>query len=124
MFLAVLLAVNVVALVIMTVLYRKAKKASKQRRVEAPNSQYKSRYVEDLEDRDRWERTDLEKLHEVNREEFEKILAKVRATSVRALTTTERAFLDRMADAHDRVVREEKQKGVPPRGPRELPGTS
>ncbi|MGD2068693.1 MAG: hypothetical protein PVI57_08485 [Gemmatimonadota bacterium] len=120
-FLLILLAVNTTALVVVTILYRKAKKASKTRRVEAPNSQYKSEYVRDLEAKDRWERIDLDALHEVNREEFEKILAKVRATSVRALTTRERDFLDRMADAHDRVVR---QKKGPVSGPRRLPGTS
>lgn len=120
-FLLILLAVNTTALVVVTILYRKAKKASKTRRVEAPNSQYKSEYVRDLEAKDRWERIDLDALHEVNREEFEKILAKVRATSVRALTTRERDFLDRMADAHDRVVRQKKGAVS---GPRRIPGTS
>lgn len=117
-FLAILLAVNVGALIVMTVLYRKAKKASRQRRVEAPNSEYKSQYVVDLEAQERWERVDLSLLHEVNREEFQKHLERVRATSPRAITPAERAFLDRMADAHDRV------KGSSSRRPRHLPGTS
>jgi uncharacterized membrane protein len=120
--LVVLLAVNTVALVAMTVLYRRAKKASRIRRVEAPNSEYKSEYVMDLEARDRWENVDLGKLHEVNREEFEKILAKVRAASTRSLTTSERDFLDRMADAHDRALREESAGGA--HHPRHLHGTS
>ena len=121
-FLVILLAVNTVALVVMTVLYRKAKKANKQRRVEAPNSEYKSQYVVDLEAKDRWERVDLSRLHEVNREEFEKLLRKVRATSTRALTSAERDFLDRMADAHDRVMKEEGGSGGS-RRPHHLPGT-
>lgn len=132
-----LLAINVVLLVVVTVLYRKAKKAAKPRRVEAPNSEYKSQYVEDLEAKERWMKMDLARLHEVNREEFERVLAKVKATSVRALTKSERAFLDRMAEAHDRAAREERSKpggapaaggasasGAPASTPRRLPGTS
>lgn len=129
--LVVLLAINVALLVVVTVLYRKAKKAAKPRRVEAPNSEYKSKYVEDLEAKERWMKMDLERLHEVNREEFERVLAKVKATSVRALTKSERAFLDRMAEAHDRAAREETSAGggvsasaSPASGPRRLPGTS
>lgn len=110
-FLLILLAVNTAALVVVTVLYRKAKKASRPRRIEAPNSQYKSRYVMDLEAKDRWGKVDLDRLHPVNREEFEKILAKVHATSVRALSSYERSFLDRMADAHDRVGGEDDGRG-------------
>jgi CBS-domain-containing membrane protein len=121
-FLLVLVAIEAAALVVVTILYRKAKKAQKKRRVEAPNSQYKSQYVVDLEAQDRWEKMDLSRLHEVNREEVEKILVKVRATSVRALTTHERAFLDRMADAHDRVARDERRKGGA--RPRPARGTS
>lgn len=122
--LLVLLAVNTTALVVVTALYRRARKAGTQRRVEAPNSEYKSQYVEDLEAKERWIRMDLERLHEVNREEFEKILAKVKATSVRALTPAERDFLDRMADAHDRRAREESASGRTRQRSRELPGTS
>lgn len=129
--LVVLLAINVVLLVVVTVLYRKAKKAAKPRRVEAPNSEYKSQYVEDLEAKERWMKMDLGRLHEVNREEFERVLAKVKATSVRALTKSERAFLDRMAEAHDRAAREEQPSSggasassSPASGPRRLPGTS
>ena len=109
--LLVLLAINTTALVVVTVLYRRALKAAKNRRVEAPNSEFKSRYVEDIEDRERWERMDLARLHEVNREEVEKLLGKVRATSVRALTASERAFMDRMADAYERAVRDERTRG-------------
>ena len=84
-------------------LYRREKRANKQRRVEAPNSEHKSPYVIDMEARERWESLDLGRLHEVNREEIEKLLGKVRATGVKSLSTAERAFLDRMADAHDRA---------------------
>lgn len=124
-FLIVLLAVETVALVALVVLYRKAKKANKKRRVEAPNSAYKSQYVEDLEAKERWQTMDLNRLHEVNREEVEKLLVKVRATSVRALTSHERAFLERMADAHDRAVEQDRRQGGDGgRRPSHAPGTS
>lgn len=98
-----LLAINLTALVAVWVLYRRAKKAQRRRRVEAPNSEYKSRYVLDLEAKERWENLDLSHLHEVNREEVEKVLAKLKATSVRALSRQERDFLDRMVEAERRA---------------------
>jgi hypothetical protein len=122
-FLLVLLGIETVALVSVIVMYRKAKKASRNRRVEAPNSSYKSQYVVDLEAKERWEKVDLSLLHEVNREEFEKLLAKVRATSVKALPTHERAFLDRMSDAHDIVLAESRKKNDAPPGTRHAPGS-
>jgi hypothetical protein len=124
----VLLGLNFTALVVVWVLYRRARKAQKRRRVEAPNSQYKSRYVLDLESRDRWERIDLARMHEVNREEVEKVLAKLKATSVRALTSQERAFLDRMVEAERRTERERRRderhgRHPGPRSPTPAPGT-
>lgn len=111
--LIILLAMNVAALAVMTALYRRAKRAQRQRRVEAPNSQYKSPYVLDLEARNRWEAVDLSLLHEVNREEFQKVLAKVKGGSMRALSAQERAFLDRMVEA-ERRVRISRRRGQTP----------
>lgn len=98
-----LLALNVAMLVVVTVFYRRAKKKQEARRVEGPNSDYKSQYVQDLEVKQRWEGMDRSLLHEVNLEEFDRVLSKLRATSVRALTDTERSFLDRMLEAERRV---------------------
>jgi hypothetical protein len=121
-FLLILLGVNIAALIAVTILYRRAKKAQRRRRIEAPNSQYKSQYVMDLEAKQRWEALDLSLLHEVNREEFEKILGKVRRTSVRELSSQERAFLDRMVEAERRVRRTARETKAPP--PTPLHGTS
>jgi hypothetical protein len=125
--LLILLAANLAALVGMFVMYRRMKKAQIKRRVEAPNSQYKSPYVLDLEAKERWQSIDLERLHEVNREEVEKLLGKLAVTNIRALTTSERAFLDRMVEAQERVkARARSQSGGPrvgPGNPRQLPGT-
>lgn len=97
------LGVNIVALVAVLALYMRLRKSERTRRVEAPNSRYKSPYVEDLEAKERWERLDLNHMHRVNREEVERILSKLRATSVRALTEAERTFLDRMVEAERRM---------------------
>ena len=125
--LLILLAANLAALIGMFVMYRRVKKAQIKRRVEAPNSQYKSPYVLDLESKERWQSIDLERLHEVNREEVEKLLGKLAVTNIRALTTSERAFLDRMVEAQERVkARGRAQSGGPrvgPGNPRQLPGT-
>ena len=107
--LLVLLALNVGAVILATTLYRRAKKAETKRRVEAPNSQYKSSYVLDLEAKDRWESLDLDRVHEVTREEVERILIKLKASSVPALSRQERAFLDRMVEAERRVKRSERR---------------
>jgi hypothetical protein len=126
--LSVLLAANLAALAVTLFLYRRMKKAQTKRRVEAPNSQYKSPYVLDLEAKERWQAIDLDRLHEVNREEVEKLLAKLALGNVRMLTASERAFLDRMVEAEARVrARARAAKGDGPRvgpgRPRQLPGT-
>ena len=116
--LLILLGMNVIALVAVVVIYRRARKAQRRRIVERPNSQYKSPYVVDLESRDRWEQLDLSSLHEVNREEAEKILAKLRSTSTRGLNSYERAFLDRLVEAERRLEKSHRRR--PPQG---HPGT-
>jgi membrane associated rhomboid family serine protease len=48
-------------------------------------------------DLDRWRRVPLETLHPVNREEYERVMAKVEMAGVASLTPDERAFLDRFS---------------------------
>ena len=68
------------------------------RRVEAPNSQYRpAAGSTEWEARKAWESIRLEGLHELNRDEVEKLLAKLRDSGARSLSGEERAFLDRMA---------------------------
>ena len=45
----------------------------------------------------RWKGIRVETMHELNREEVERLLEKVRASGASSLTTAEREFLDRMA---------------------------
>lgn len=60
-------------------------------------------YVLDLEARNRWESVDPALLHELNREEFEHLLARALENGARSLGPGERAFLDRMVEAERRV---------------------
>jgi membrane associated rhomboid family serine protease len=53
--------------------------------------------AEDRSAEERWARIPVEQLHPVNREEFERIRAKLVATGVRSLSPSEREFLDRFA---------------------------
>jgi len=46
---------------------------------------------------ERWQRATRETMHPVNREEFDRLVAKAEASGVASLTPDERAFLDRMS---------------------------
>ena len=48
-------------------------------------------------DLDRWRRVQLDALHPVNREEYERVMAKVELAGAASLTPDERAFLDRFS---------------------------
>jgi rhomboid family protein len=48
-------------------------------------------------DLDRWRRVRLEQLHPINREEYERVMAKLQLVGAAALTPDERAFLDRFS---------------------------
>jgi len=67
-----------------------------RRRVELPNSHYASQLVRDQLDRDRWGDLNLLRLHEVNREEVERLLGLVDALGADSLSSPERVFLDHL----------------------------
>jgi rhomboid family protein len=48
-------------------------------------------------DVERWRRVSLDELHPINREEYERVMAKLRLVGASALTPDERAFLDRFS---------------------------
>jgi hypothetical protein len=75
---------------------RKKRLAMAARRVEAPNSHYSSRGVREREDRERWGRIDLTRLHPLNGDEVRRLLAVVDIDGVGALSARERTFLDNM----------------------------
>ncbi|MFO7260487.1 MAG: hypothetical protein DIU52_004995 [bacterium] len=75
----------------------RARRQGRRRVVEMPNSFYASQLARAAEARQRWQSIDLDKLHEINREEVVRLLAKVEALGVDALRPDERIFLDNMA---------------------------
>jgi len=70
-----------------------AVKQSREQKVPKPES-VKIRH----EDLSRWEKIDRDKLHEVNREEFDRIREKLASGGAAGLTPSEKAFLDRFSN--------------------------
>ena len=94
--------VSIAALGTLAILRARRRRRSARRVVEKPNSHYTARLARESVDRHRWRGMTLEGVHEINREEVLRLLAKVEATSVQALTAKERAFLDRIAELSGR----------------------
>ena len=70
--------------------------AQARRRVELPNSAYSAPGVRSQEDRDRWGRIEVHRLHPVNRDEVQRLLDLVDREGTHALSSGERVFLDNM----------------------------
>ena len=49
-------------------------------------------------DLDRWSKIRREELHEVNREEFDRIMEKIAKEGIGSITSRERSFLDTFSD--------------------------
>jgi hypothetical protein len=88
----------VVAIVGGRLWYRRwrAQRVAARRRVELPNSHYVSQLVRNQLDRERWGDLSLSHLHEVNREEVERLLGLVDALGAESLSSRERVFLDHL----------------------------
>lgn len=67
-----------------------------RRRIEAPNSHYSSEGVRQQEDRERWGRIDMERLHPLNRDEVSRLLDVIDTDGVGVLSARDRLFLDNM----------------------------
>lgn len=76
----------------------RSRRRARRRRVEAPNSHYNPLAVQNIEARERWSGIDLGRVHEINREEVERLLIKADALGVEALKPRERQFLDVMLE--------------------------
>ena len=70
--------------------------AQARRRVELPNSAYSAPGVRNQEDRDRWGRIEVHRLHPVNRDEVQRLLDLVDREGTHVLSSGERVFLDNM----------------------------
>ncbi|MEX2465636.1 MAG: hypothetical protein WD995_01915 [Gemmatimonadota bacterium] len=75
---------------------RRKRNAAAFRRVEAPNSHYSSIAVRNQEDRERWGSIELDELHPLNQEEVERLLRRIDADGVHALSPKDKLFLDNM----------------------------
>jgi len=75
--------------------WRKRRIAAR-RVVEKPNSHYSSEGVRNQEDRDRWGRINMRKLHPLNRDEVQRILDVVDEDGIHAISSKDRLFLDNM----------------------------
>lgn len=75
----------------------RARERARRRVVEQPNSHYTPQVVRDKETRHRWRNMSLDGIHEINRAEVERLLARVEAGGTAALRDTERSFLDYIA---------------------------
>lgn len=93
---------------------RKARLTAARRKVEAPNSFYASRDVQDQVDAEWYDSIELDHLHEVNREYVERLLKQIHATGVDSLRGDERAFMERMANLEGR---EERRGTMPDQDP-------
>ena len=79
-------------------IYLRVWERRRQRRVvNRPARPRRVSVVVDLEALERWKTIPRERLHEINREEVDKLLRKANESGARALTTDERDFLDRMS---------------------------
>lgn len=75
--------------------WRKRRIAAR-RRVELPNSAYSSEGVRHQEDRARWERIPMGRLHPLNRDEVQRLLDMVDQDGIKAISSKDRLFLDNM----------------------------
>ena len=71
---------------------------SARRVVEKPNSHYSSAIVKDQVDRERWEQVNLDRIHPVNRDEVERLLALADVRGPDSLSNRERLFLETMTE--------------------------
>jgi hypothetical protein len=98
-----LLAMTIVAMVAGAavsgfVASRLRKRRKLQRRViEQPNSHYTSKLVINRDTLTRWHDIPLDKVHEINRGEVDRLLKKAEALGVDSLRAPERVFLDQIA---------------------------
>jgi hypothetical protein len=74
----------------------RARRIAERRIIEKPNSFYSSALVKNQVDRVRWGKLDLGKLHPLNREEVERLLAIADVQGLDSLSPKDRLFLENM----------------------------
>lgn len=84
------------------------------RTIEEPNSHYTAPGVRVRETEARWKSIALDRVHEINREEVKRLLAKVDALGVESLGPRDRNFLNHLADLFGTQVPEPPSGIAPP----------
>jgi DNA-binding helix-hairpin-helix protein with protein kinase domain len=74
------------------------RRRARRRVVEQPNSHFTPELVRARETRERWRDIALDRVHEINRGEVVRLLARVEAMGPDALRPAERVFLERMTE--------------------------
>ena len=77
---------------------RRARARIANRILERPNSYYASKGVRDQEDAEWYDSIHLDRLHEVNRAEVERLVRQIKGAGLDSLRPSDRAFLERIAD--------------------------
>ena len=77
---------------------RRARARIAKRILERPNSYYASKGVRDQEDAEWYDSIHLDRLHEVNRAEVERLVRQIKGAGLDSLRPSDRAFLERIAD--------------------------
>ena len=113
--LAVLILLNIATLFVGWRLFRRTGVSEE---AEVQDAVERSKWLLEMEAKERWVALDLERLHPVNREEVEALLGRMEGASTHVLSSSERAFLDRMVEAEQRASR---QRTDGPIGLRRLP---
>lgn len=90
-------AVVIVVLCVRAIIRRVARKR-RPRMVEKPNSHYTSQLVLDRDCSERWRCIPLDNMHEINRGEVQRLVAKLDRYGIDGITKRDRMFLDRMAE--------------------------
>jgi hypothetical protein len=111
-------AVAVLLIAVACIRFERRRRRHARRVVEMPNSHYTAATVHAIETRHRWHDMDLDRIHEINREEVVRLLQHVDAAGVEALRPNERRFLDTMANLFGRDAH--RGHGDASRGPRYL----
>lgn len=96
-----IIGIGIGALVVLAVasaVHARLERRKRPRVVEAPNSHYTSKLVLDRDAHERWKAIPLDRVHEINRGEVSRLLAKIEDYGIDRLTARERNFIERIAE--------------------------
>jgi len=96
------LGLSIVALAVILLLYRRVQQIRSRGPGDGESSLFSTARGSDADSKEDWEGLNLDGMHDVNRDEVQRILAKLSVLGGLAITPSERAFLHRMVEAERR----------------------